>query len=138
MIVVVDTNVLVSGLLTPWGIPGEINRMVLTGQLTPCHDGRILAEYYSVMRRAQLKIDPSEADVLLTQIIENGIPVAGETLKMRLPDPEDEPFLAVALAGKAEVLITGNLKHYPGAACKGVKVMVPARFIELYRRSMNM
>ena len=51
-----------------------------------------------------------------------------------LPDPDDEPFLAVALAGQARYLVTGNLRHYPEARRHSIRVLTPAQFIQLYRR----
>ena len=45
MKIVLDTNVLVSGLLTPFGTSGEIVRMVSAGKLILLYDSRILLEY---------------------------------------------------------------------------------------------
>ncbi|MGB9498531.1 MAG: putative toxin-antitoxin system toxin component, PIN family [Dissulfuribacterales bacterium] len=45
MKIVLDTNVLISGLLTSFGSSGEIVRMVFSGELTMYIDARILAEY---------------------------------------------------------------------------------------------
>lgn len=44
MKVVLDTNVVVSGLLSPFGPPGEIVRMTADGFLELCYDARILSE----------------------------------------------------------------------------------------------
>ena len=49
MKIVLDTNVLVSGLLTPFGPSGEIVRMVFSDELTVYIDARILAEYKDVL-----------------------------------------------------------------------------------------
>ncbi len=62
---------------------------------------------------------------------EEGLSVAAAPLKFRLPDPYDEPFLEVALAAKAEVLITGNKRHFPKKASGGVRILSPAEFLEL-------
>jgi predicted nucleic acid-binding protein len=45
MRIVVDTNVLVSGLLSPFGPPGVIVSLTAAGRLSLCYDARILAEY---------------------------------------------------------------------------------------------
>ncbi len=42
-----------------------------------------------------------------------------------LPDPHDEPFLAVALATPDRVLVTGNIKHFPPPCRAGVTVLTP-------------
>ena len=48
MRVVLDTNVVVSGLISPGGTCGQILRLVVEGVLRPCWDERILAEYENV------------------------------------------------------------------------------------------
>ncbi len=42
-----------------------------------------------------------------------------------LPDPHDEPFLAVALATPDRVLVTGNIRHFPPSCRAGVTVLTP-------------
>jgi len=49
--VVLNTNVLLSGLLKPYGKPAAILRLVLSGALQVAYDGRILSEYRTVLLR---------------------------------------------------------------------------------------
>ena len=51
MKIVLDTNVLAAGLLSPFGPCGEIVRMVSSGELTLSFDARILMEYEEVLAR---------------------------------------------------------------------------------------
>lgn len=51
MIVVIDTNVLVSGLIKPFRLPGRIVMMVASGEIELCYDGRIISEYKEVLSR---------------------------------------------------------------------------------------
>lgn len=133
MKVVLDTNVLVSGLLQPLGPSGQIVRLVAGGELVLCHDPRILDEYAEVLQREKFRFDPERVATFLEQIRADGIPVAARPLATRLPDPDDEAFLEVALAGGARYLVTGNLKHYPAEAREGVDVLAPRAFIDVYR-----
>jgi putative PIN family toxin of toxin-antitoxin system len=133
MKIVLDTNVLVSGMLQPFGPSGQIVRLVASGDLVLCHDSRVLAEYREVLLRAKFGFDPERVESLLDEIGANGIPISARPLVIRLPDPDDEPFLEVALAGGASCLVTGNLKHYPADACHGIVVLPPRPFIELLR-----
>ena len=130
MKVVVDTNVLVSGLLAPYGPAGEIVRMVSAGHLSLCYDARILAEYAEVLLRPKFPFAPHLVDALLAQVREAGVVVASAPLPLPLPDPDDEMFLQVALAGAATCLITGNLRHYPAARRQGLPVATPAEFLQ--------
>lgn len=133
MKIVLDTNVLVSGLLQPFGPSGQIVRLVASGELILCYDPRILAEYQEVLRRKKFRFDSERVDILLEEIRAGGVPVAARPLAIRLPDLDDEPFLEVAVAGEAQCLVTGNVKHYPDEARSGVAVLSPRSFIESYR-----
>ena len=56
MRIVLDTNVLVSGLLNPNGTPGRILDLILGRYLTLLYDDRIIGEYSDVLARPQLDI----------------------------------------------------------------------------------
>lgn len=133
MKVVVDTNVLVSGLLSPFGPPGEIVRMIASGTLRLCFDARILTEYADVLRRPKFQFRHEQIQALMEQIRTEGHVVGGEPLPVKLPDPTDEPFLEVAVAGDAQCLITGNTKHFPRGRCQGITVFSPSEFLDHYR-----
>lgn len=126
MRIVLDTNVLVSGLLSPFGPPGEIVRMVSSGSLIVCVDARILAEYREVLARPRFGFDADAVAALLDYIDFKGEVCAPEPLGRRLPDPDDEAFLEVAIACAADALVTGNLAHFPPAVRVGVDVLLPA------------
>lgn len=134
MKVVVDTNVLVAGLLSPFGPPGEIVRMIASGSLSLCWDARILTEYQDVLSRPKFRFDQDHVVALLGQVHAQGMTVAGNPLPETLPDFTDQPFLEVALAGQAQCLITGNLKHFPASKRQGMTVFSPSQFIEFYRK----
>jgi putative PIN family toxin of toxin-antitoxin system len=57
MNIVLDTNVLISGLLTPFGPSGEIVRMIFADELTLCIGARILSEYSEVIHRPIFKAE---------------------------------------------------------------------------------
>lgn len=133
MNVVLDTNVLVSGLLSPFGPPGEIVRMVSSGEVALCLDARILSEYEDVLSRPRFAFDPDAVGALLDLIEHQAHLVASSPLPEALPDPDDGPFLEVAAACRADCLITGNLAHFPECSRHGVVVMSPAAFIAHYR-----
>ena len=54
MIIVLDTNVLVSGIINPHGPPGRIVDLLRAGELRLAVDDRILSEYTDVLRRPRL------------------------------------------------------------------------------------
>ena len=137
MRVVVDTNVLVAGLLSPYGAPGEIIRMAASGSLALCFDARILTEYLEVLSRPKFGFDPDQFRPLLDQIRVKGHVVASDPLPEELPDPDDQPFLEAALAGTARCLVTGNVRHFPASKRQGMKVVSPSEFLKFYRENMQ-
>ena len=133
MKVVLDTNVLVSGLLNSRGNPATILRLALNRAFQSCHDKRMLAEYSEVLARPRFKFDPIRVRSVLTKLEADGLSFVPSNELLDLPDPDDEPFLAVALASSADYLVTGNIADYPPAKCQGMRVVTPAEFVARWR-----
>ncbi len=131
MIVVLDTNVLVSGILKPHSKAAMVVRLAAEGVIQLAYDVRLISEYREVLRRPKFSFPADAVDSLLAEMVEQGVSVTAAPLKFRLPDPYDEPFLEVALAAKAKVLITGNKRHFPKKVSGGVRILAPAEFLEL-------
>ena len=134
MKIVLDTNVLISGLLTPFGTSGEIVRMVSAGILILQYDSRILLEYQEVLYRPKFQFSEEHIDSLLDYIKKNGQVIPASPLTKRLPDQNDEPFLEIAIAGGAACLITENKVHYPRQFREGIRILLPSEFINFYRK----
>ncbi|MGO8989855.1 MAG: putative toxin-antitoxin system toxin component, PIN family [bacterium] len=133
MKIVLDTNVLVAGLLSPFGPCGEVVRMVSSGEVTLCFDALILTEYSEVLYRPKFGFDKDKIAALLDHIQHRGHTVASSPLLHSLPDPDDEAFLKAAIAGKAKCLVTGNARHFPSKLCQGQKVFSPSGFLTFYK-----
>lgn len=132
MKIVIDTNVLVSGLLSPYGASAEIMRMVVAGSLDLLYDARIVSEYEEVLKRPKFRFDKARVSNLIEYIMHYGIQVSAMPLSRHLPDLDDEPFLEVAISGPAEALITGNITHYPLRGKRAVRVLAPRQFLNRY------
>jgi putative PIN family toxin of toxin-antitoxin system len=132
MRVVIDTNVLVSGLLNPFGPPGRVIDLAIAGEILVLFDDRILAEYRSVLLRPRFGFQPDDVRILLEYLEQEGEPVVARPMKLELDDPDDLPFLEVAVAGAADSLITGNVRHFrPKSGRHRVKVLTPTKFCAL-------
>ena len=131
MRIVLDTNVLVSGLLTPFGVCGEVVRMLMSESVVLCVDSRILLEYEEVLKRPRFKIRHEPVDILMEYIDSTSEMYCPEPLSTSLPDQGDNPFLEVALSAHAHCLVTGNLKHFPRNLRQGVHVLSPREFFDL-------
>ena len=135
MRIVLDTNVVVSGLLQSKGNPAQVLALVLSGAIQVCHDERILAEYAEVLARPRFKFDPKRVREVLNKIEADGLAVdATSQGDLHLPDADDEPFLAVALAASADFLVTGNLADYPRDKRHGCVVLPPAAFMLVWHK----
>lgn len=131
MRIVLDTNVLVSGLLNPYGAPGRVLGLVVNGDVAVLFDDRIMGEYRAVLARPKFRIAPSEAAAILDLIEQQGIPSPAPPLSLILPDPDDLMFLEVAEGAYADALVTGNGRHFAPAADQAeVPILSPAEFLE--------
>jgi putative PIN family toxin of toxin-antitoxin system len=134
--VVLDTNVLVSGILSEKGPPAKILDLMLDGALVPIVEPRIIAEYRDVLARPKLSLDQAHVKQLLDVIETVGSLVAAPPWPRPMPDADDEVFIAAAHCGAA-TLITGNLVHYPVESREGVEVMSPRDFWEYLRQQLQ-
>ena len=119
---VLDTNVLVSGLLSPFGPPGRLVDALFARHLRIAIDDRIEAEYCEVLARPRLGI-PAVRRAAVQAIFQFQVHVT--TLPWSGPAPPDEDdtmFLEVALQTSARTLVTGNLSHFP-VGCRGPVVV---------------
>jgi uncharacterized protein len=128
--IVLDTNVLVSGILNPHGAPGSILNAVLNEEVTVLIDDRILSEYRDVLLRSKFGFPGDYVESIL-EFLEYGSPsiTAGPT-SAAISDSDDISFYEVAIAGTADYLITGNDKHFPARQF----IVSPRTFLEILRR----
>ena len=119
---VLDTNVLVSGLLSPFGPPGRLVDALLARHLRIALDDRIEAEYCEVLARPKLGI-PAVRRTAVQAVFQfqahvTALPWSGSAP----PDEDDTMFLEIALQTSERTLVTGNLRHFP-VGCRGPVVV---------------
>ena len=133
--VVFDTNVVVSGFLSPAGPPGRIVEWLRNGSVQAVVDDRIMAEYAAVLARPVFGFPAAEVDLVLAAIRGRSfwVEAAAVHLASGLPDPDDAPFLECALTAGAP-LVTGNLRHFPKSVAGDTIVITPAQFIRRVRK----
>lgn len=129
MRIVLDTNVLVSGLLNPSGAPGRVLDLILAGEVTLLVDDRVLDEYRGVLRRPKFGFQPGDVADLMIFIEKESERLLASPLRISLADRGDTPFLEVAVSGSAEALVTGNARHFRPAASLELSIEGPAQFL---------
>lgn len=105
MNIVLDTNVLVAGLLNPFGTCGEIVLMASSGKLTLSFDARILLEYSEVLRRTKFKFEEEKVAALLDYVAYHGKTVASSPLAIPFPTLTMNHFLKLLLQVKLYALL---------------------------------
>lgn len=127
---VIDTNVLVSGLLTRSGNEALILLAVVQGFVRPCLSDAILAEYTEVLTRGKFGFDPDTVADLLSMLRDRGEQVEPDGRGGVLPDAGDDRFLFCAEAANAEYIVTGNKRHFPQALCGVIKIVNAAELLD--------
>ena len=127
---VLDTNVLVSGLLNPNGPPAAILNLLVNGKIRLLYDNRILQEYSEVLRRDKFGFNKESIDVLINYFQDVGEFISAEPTNREFDDENDRIFHEVMITGEANYLVSGNLVHYP----KSNKIIDPRRFITIYEK----
>lgn len=132
MSVVIDTNVIVSALMNVNGTPAKILSLVLNGNIKIVYDLRIMFEYFEVLSRKEFGFTKEIIHDMINYFKADGVFINAEHLTVKFSDETDKKFYEVYKSGKAQYLITGNIKHFP----KEDTIVIPKSFIQLYEQSL--
>ena len=127
---VIDTNVVVSGLLSPGGNEALILLAIHQGLVRPCFSKEILEEYAGVLARPKFAFPADEIAALLTMFRHQGeliVPKASTAVSV---DPGDTKFLQCAETAKADYLVTGNKRHFPEASYGVTRVVSASELLD--------
>ena len=128
--VVLDTNILISALLSPQGPPAQVFLLVLLDPDTQlCVSGDIFAEYEEVIRRPRLNRSEGEVAAALRAIRETSFWVKPTEKVYACSDPDDDIFLECAQAAAAHFLVTGNARDFP-AAWFSTRIVTAREFLD--------
>ncbi|MBP3663603.1 MAG: putative toxin-antitoxin system toxin component, PIN family [Tyzzerella sp.] len=115
--VVVDTNVLVSALLSHQHDSATVQLLdrLTEGGFVPVYSDKIMQEYWTVLKREKFGFAQERIRHVLEAIIKFGASVDPTPTGVELPDMKDLPFYEVVMEKRVDdaYLVTGNLKHFP-------------------------
>ena len=111
--VVLDTNVVISALKSPFGLPAFILQMAMDGRLHTCVSDELFAEDQDVLHRPRLKIPLTAASEVLNWFCTNSLWVTPLDTFIACSDPGDNMVLVCAQEGQANFLVTGNVIDFP-------------------------
>ncbi len=131
MKVILDTNVLISGIFFR-GLPGKIVQAVQTGYLNLVISVAILEEYYAVARELSAS-HPVDAIPVIEQIaLESDIldvPFWNEKI---CDDPDDDKFLACALAAGVFYIVSGDKALLRVSGYQSLNILTPREFVQQF------
>jgi putative PIN family toxin of toxin-antitoxin system len=128
--IVLDTNVLVSGMINAHGAPGRIVDLVREERVELVVDDRILAEYREVLNRPKFRryFDSGAVQDIMLFLEQNTAYMVSVASIPDLPDPDDVPFAELAISAGIP-LVTGNADDYPDDVRRLVPVITPSDYL---------
>lgn len=127
--VVLDTSVLVAGLLAGRGAAAELVGAFFEGRLAVAYTPAILGEYAEVLERPEFAevIKPNDRIAVLLKLRASGLLVESVAVSSAdWPDVDDLPFVAAALAIEGKIVVTLNPRDFAPAKALGVSVLSPS------------
>lgn len=132
---VLDTNLLTAGLRSRHGASFAVLSLLADGQFIALVTTALFLEYEAVLKRPEQReahgLSEADLDGLLSELAAVLEPVDVRfTWRPQLSDPADEMVLEAAVNGRADVLITHNVRDFASAALRfGIPVLRPAEFL---------
>ena len=134
MLVVLDTNVLVSGLRSALGASNAVLRRLTAGDYRIAVSTALCLEYDDVLNRPGMlpTYTPHQIDTFLNSVCA----VAEEAFiyfrwRPFLPDPKDDLVLECALASGATHIVTHNVADFRGVDILAISVVTPTQFLAM-------
>jgi len=135
MRVVIDTGVLVSGLIRPQGTTGEVLLALREGKLTVLYSNETIMEIIDVLGRDKFRLKyhilPDDISALINLIRLRGEVVIPKQKVADCRDPKDDKFLDAALSGNADYLVSGDLDLLSMNPYQSIPIITPAEFLAM-------
>jgi uncharacterized protein len=127
---VIDTNVVVSGLLSPAGNEALILLAIHQGLVRPCFSEEIIEEYAGVLARPKFGFPADQIGALLAMFRRQGDLVVPKAAGAISVDPGDTKFLRCAETAQVDYLVTGNKRHFPEASYGVTRVVSAGELLD--------
>ena len=137
MRLVIDTNILVSALLAATSLPAQLIVLWRAGRFDLLTAAEQLDELVRVTRYPQIRerLLPAVAGRLVNDLRALAITVDKLPVVEASPDPDDNYLLALAAAGEADFLVTGDKRDLLGLAVyQGTKILTVRDFLAQHGR----
>jgi putative PIN family toxin of toxin-antitoxin system len=136
---VFDTNVFISALFNPKRPPAQVLELALQGKIRLIVSPQLVEEIERVLTYPKVKkllkkrqTTTGEVVEAIAKILKVAVLTPGDLTIDAVPDdPADDMVLACALEGKADFIISGDHHLLDLENYQGIKIVNPARFLEL-------
>ena len=131
--VVLDTNIIFTGLYSNSGASFQVLRASISGRIKPVLSVALLFEYEDVLKRNSRKLGLTHRDIdgFLDNICNlSSFQKIHYLWRPFLPDSKDDHILELAVASQAKVIITFNTKDFINANKFGVTIFSPKQLLE--------
>ncbi|MGD9684710.1 MAG: putative toxin-antitoxin system toxin component, PIN family [Candidatus Obscuribacterales bacterium] len=134
---VVDTNIWVSALLTP-GKARQLLHYAIAERFELYSSVELLAEMIRTLNRPKITalVDEEDIDELISVIQDTSIVVDIRSIQPISRDPNDDVFLACALAARAEYLVSGDKDLLCLKEHGKTKIVSPAEFLAILESTL--
>lgn len=129
MLVVCDTNVWISGLVFPGGVPDRLIREIFAGTLKHATSPDITSEFKKKLI-TKFRYDASKANDLMSLLVSASTMVyPSERIQVVRLDESDNRIIECAVTAEADYLITGDKHHLlPLKTFRKVQIVSPREF----------
>lgn len=127
---VIDTNVIVSAMLKPESVPGQLIQLLYNGIIISMINEDIVNEYYDVLTRNKFSFNDERVEQIIDFLKKHAIYINNETTSEFFLDKSDVVFYEVTMAGRKNndvYLVTGNMKHFPSRSF----IVTPREMLEI-------
>jgi putative PIN family toxin of toxin-antitoxin system len=135
--VVLDTNVVVSGVYSDAGSSYQILMRLAEGVFRPCVSVPLLLEYEQTLLEHLQELEQTREEIfdILDYICTVSVRQTVFYLwRPFLKDPKDDMVLELAVASHAGFIVTHNKKHFGGVERFGIRAMAPSELLNRLRR----
>ncbi len=137
--VVLDTNVIVSGLISPGGTPGQILQRLVDEAFLLVLSPPLVEELRRTLRRPGIRrfirLSDAEVEGRIAQLETLADPVEGKIeVQSAVRDPDDVMFLVAAVEARADCIVTGDDDLLTLGEHEGIVIVKPRAFLNLLDR----
>jgi putative PIN family toxin of toxin-antitoxin system len=141
MRVVVDTNILIRAIIQPHGTVGPVLLRLRQDEYTVLYAWALLEELMDVLNRPRIRekyrLTGQDIQTVVGLILLRGEAVTPTERITACRDPKDDKFLEVAVAGKADVIVSGDQDLLVLDPYAGIPIVPPNAFLRMLDREQR-